>query len=56
MQVTIEEAQGAQSWKKILLLREMLSDGTEDLIEMHDCFRQTWVQLFCILLYVQYQT
>ena len=30
MQVTIEEAQGAQSNKKILLLKEILSDGTED--------------------------
>ena len=34
MQVTIEEAQGAQSDKKILLLKEILSDGTEDLIEI----------------------
>ena len=48
MQVTIEEAKGAQSWKKIMLLREILSDGTEVLIEMHDCYRQTWVQLFWI--------
>ena len=48
MQVTIEEAKGAQSWKKVMLLREILSDGTEVLIEMHDCYRQTWVQLFWI--------
>ena len=41
MQVTIEEAQGAQSYKKNLLLKEILSDGTEDLVEMHDCYRQT---------------
>ena len=34
--------------KQILLLREMLSYGTKDLIEMHDCYRQTWVQLFWI--------
>ena len=33
-------------WEKNLLLREILSDGTEDIIEMHDCYRQTWVQLF----------
>ena len=31
-----------------LLLREILSDGTEDLIEMCDCYRQTWLQLFWI--------
>ena len=31
-----------------LLLKEILSDGTEDLIEMHDCYRQTWFQLFWI--------
>ena len=48
MQLTIEEAKGAQSWEKNLLLREILSDGTEDLIELHDCCRQTWVQLFWI--------
>ena len=48
MQVTSEEAKGAQSWKQNLLLREILSDGTEDLIELHDCYRQTWVQLFWI--------
>ena len=41
MQVTIEEAQGAQSNKKIIILKEILSDGTEDLIKMHDCYRQT---------------
>ena len=29
------------SGEKILPLREILSDGTEDLIEMHDCYRQT---------------
>ena len=46
MQLTIEEAKGAQSWEKNLLLREILSDGTEDLIELHDCYRQIWVQLF----------
>ena len=34
--------------EKNLLLREILSDGTEDLIELHDCYRQTWVQLFWI--------
>ena len=27
--------------KKNLLLREILSDETEDLIELHDCYRQT---------------
>ena len=48
MQFTIEEAKGAQSWEKNLLLREILSDGTEDLIELHDCYRQIWVQLFWI--------
>ena len=37
MQLTIEEAKGAQSWEKNLLLREILSDGTQDLIELHDC-------------------
>ena len=25
--------------QKILFLREILLDGTEDLIEMHDCYR-----------------
>ena len=48
MQLTIEEAKGAQSWEKNLLLREILSDGTEDLIELHDCYRQTCVQRFWI--------
>ena len=48
MQVTSEEAKVSQSWKQNLLLREILSDGTEDLIELHDCYRQTWVQLFWI--------
>ena len=48
MQLTSEEAKGAQSWEKNLLLREILSDGKEDLIELHDCYRQTWVQLFWI--------
>ena len=60
MQVTIEEAKGAQSWKKKIscweqqswkknvLLRETLSVGTEDLIVLHDCYRQTCVQLFWI--------
>ena len=48
MQFTTEEAQGAQSWEKILLLRGILSDGTEDVIEMHDWYRQTWYKLFWI--------
>ena len=43
MQVTSEEAKFSQSWKQNLLLREILSDGTKDLIELHDCYRQTWV-------------
>ena len=37
MQVTSEEAKVSQSWKQNLLLREILSEGTEDLIELHDC-------------------
>ena len=37
IQVTVEKAKGAQSGKKILLLREILSDGTDNLIELHDC-------------------
>ena len=43
VQVTIQvqKAQGAQSFKKILLLRATLSDGTEDLIELHDFYRLT---------------
>ena len=40
MQVTSEEAKGAQSCKQNLL-REILSDGSEDLIELHDCYQQT---------------
>ena len=48
MQVTIVGAEGAQSWKTNLQLREILSDGTEDLIEMHDCTEKPWVQLFWI--------
>ena len=36
IQVTFEEAKGAQSYKTNLLLREILSDWTEDLIEMHN--------------------
>ena len=43
MQVTSEEAKGAQSWKQNLLLREILSDGTEDLIESHNC-PLFWIQ------------
>ena len=46
MQVTIEEAEGAQSNKKIILLNELLSDGAKDLIEMHDCSIQICFQLF----------
>ena len=41
MQVTIEEAHKELNLEKKLLLREILSDGTEDLIEMHDCYSQT---------------
>ena len=43
MQLTIEEAQGAQSLKQILslLFSDGFSDGTEELIETHDCYRQT---------------
>ena len=43
MQLNIEEAQGAQSLKQILslLLSDGFSDGTEELIETHDCYRQT---------------
>ena len=41
MQVKIKEAKGAQSGKKIPLLREILSDGAKDLIEMHACYRLT---------------
>ena len=40
-QLTIEEAKGAQSREKNLRLREILSDGIEDLIELRDCYRQT---------------
>ena len=40
-QVTIEEAQGAQSNKNILLSKEILSDVMKDLIDMHDSYRQT---------------
>ena len=46
MQVTIEEAQGAQSLKTFLLLREISSDGTDVLIKMHDCYRQTYFNYF----------
>ena len=48
VQVTTEEEQGAQSWKKKFMLRAIimaLSKGKEDLIEMHECCRQAWVQL-----------
>ena len=50
MQLTIEEAKGAPSLGKKSPVEKILpvSDGTEDLIEMHDCYRQTWVQLFWI--------
>ena len=37
MQVTSEEAKVSQSGKQSLLLRGILSEGTEDLIELHDC-------------------
>ena len=53
MQVTIKEAQGAQSpcrGEKILLLREILSDETEDLVEMHTqayCFEYNMCKLPC---------
>ena len=32
--------------KRISPVEEILSDGTEDLIEMHNCYRQTWFELF----------
>ena len=32
--------------KKNRLLREILLDGTVDFIEMHNCYRKTWGQLF----------
>ena len=51
LQVNIKEAKGAQSWKKIPRLREILSDGAKDLIEMHACYRLTWVQLFWKLFF-----
>ena len=54
VQVTIQEAQGVQSYKKNLVLREMLWDGTEDLIERHD-LQTTWIQLFWITKFEKLQ-
>ena len=55
MQVTIEEAQGAQSWEEFLLLREILSDGTEGLVEMYVSYRQTWFQEFSTVLNTKFE-
>ena len=45
MLFTIEAWKQFSCWEKY---DGPLSDRTEDLIEMHDCYRQTWVQLLWI--------
>ena len=44
-ELNLEKTNSNSCWEKDC---QMDSDGTEDLIELHYCYRQTWVQLFWI--------